>query len=187
MYHAGTLLVWVCIGIGVWQLSLGVTVHAKAWLADSLIENAWQSTLQGSEYSKPWPWADMWPTAQISIPNHDIKRLVLSGDNGSSLAFGPGLNEASKAPGQPGVTLISGHRDTHFRFLKDMSAGDIIHLQTAESNVSYEVVETKIADQRLYSPSIENEQDLLMLVTCYPFDTLDPNGPLRFMVTAIAR
>jgi len=180
------LLVGMCVLVGVWQIGMGAKVYVKAWLAESLIESAWSRGLKGELSPRPWPWADTWPVAKLGLPEQGVSRFVLAGDDGTSLAFGPGLNTASHAPGEPGVTLISGHRDTHFRFLKDLREGQVIRVETPQLSVEYEVLEARVVDQRFYTPRLEHEQDVLMLVTCYPFDALAVGGDLRFVVTALA-
>ena len=75
---------------GVWQLGLGAWIHAKAMLAQSLLETAWSETLRTGKEVKPWPWADTWPVARLTVPRLGIRRIVLAGASGSSLAFGPG-------------------------------------------------------------------------------------------------
>jgi sortase A len=179
-------LVGLCVLVGAWQIGMGAEVYLKSWLAESLIESAWSRGLKGEPNPRPWPWADTWPVAKMELPEQGVSRLVLAGDDGTSLAFGPGLNTASHAPGEPGVTLISGHRDTHFRFLKDLREGHVIRVETQQLSVKYEVLEAKVVDQRFYAPRLEHEQDVLMLVTCYPFDALAAGGDLRFVVTALA-
>lgn len=184
---AATLLIAAC-----WQLSLGLQIHIKAWFAQALLERAWQHTLDGKQTleeeqaMKPWPWADTWPVAELNVPKPDIEQIVLYGDNGRVLAFGPGHNEASAPAGEQGVTLLSGHRDTHFRFLEHLSLDDELIIVTSSTQVSYKVVERGIVDQREFSPQIAQNEDYLMLVTCYPFDALETGGDLRYVVVAKA-
>ena len=52
------------VAAGAWQLSDGLWIQAKAWLARGLIAHAWSRTLQGEARAKPWPWADTWPVAR---------------------------------------------------------------------------------------------------------------------------
>ena len=87
----------------------------KAELAQRLIERSWQATLDGNAQSRPWPWADTRPVAVLSIPAHGIRQLVLKGNSGRNLAFGPVFLDGT-SNGRDMV--ISGHRDTHFRFLR---------------------------------------------------------------------
>ena len=76
LLHAAALVAF-CLAL--WQLGQGTYIQAKAWLAQVLIKQAWARTLEGEAQAKPWPWADTWPVARISVPGRDIERYVLSG------------------------------------------------------------------------------------------------------------
>ena len=76
--------------IGFWELGHGAWIHAKAWLAQLLLQRAWERTLRGEAAAKPWPWADTWPVARLRVPAHGVDLIVLSGVSGRTLAFGPG-------------------------------------------------------------------------------------------------
>lgn len=159
-------------------------MQAKAGLAQILLQHAWQEGLQSGTATRPWPWADTAPIARLKVERLDINEIVLSGDSGRTLAFGPGWAESSSPPGEPGTSVISAHRDTHFSFLRDLVRGDHIELQGRRSNRSYEVRSLRVVDARQEDLQLATDSDALILVTCYPFDTVEPRGPLRFVVTA---
>jgi len=121
-----------------------------------------------------------------SSTKHDQDLIVLSGDTGNVLAFGPGYNVETNYPGHNGTTLISGHRDTHFRFLQEISIGDEFKLDSILDNNDYiyEVSNIKIIDSDQQDISTSNNQSELKLVTCYPFNALIAGGSLRYVVTA---
>ena len=73
------LLVALLIALGGWQFGHGAWIQAKAWLAQVLIAQAWQRVLAGEVHAKPWPWADTWPVARLSVPSLGIERYVLEG------------------------------------------------------------------------------------------------------------
>lgn len=171
--------------IGLWQAGQGVWIHAKARLAQVLLRRAWDRTVAGEHDVKPWPWAETWPVARLRVPAHGIDLIVLDGVSGRTLAFGPGHASGSPAPGAPGTAIISGHRDTHFRFLAALKSGDEIVLETAgRPSARFRVVETSVVDARA---AVIRAADgpALALLTCYPFDALRPGGPLRWVVTAL--
>ena len=99
-------------------------IHAKAALAQHLLAGAWARTRDGEARARPWPWADTWPLARLSVARLGVRRLVLAGASGRTLAFGPGHHAGTALPGAPGNAVISGHRDTHFRFLGELRPGD---------------------------------------------------------------
>ena len=160
-------------------------IHAKAGLAGYLLRSSWQETLQNGDTARPWPWADTWPVARMLVPKHEIDLVVLEGDSGNVLAFGPGHMTLSSLPGQPGNAIISGHRDTSFRFLERLQVGDRITMQTRDGRmVPYKVAAVQITDAALLDMPIVTDVPLLSLVTCYPFDAVVPGGPQRYLVFA---
>jgi sortase A len=160
-------------------------IHAKAGLAKYLLRSSWQETMEKGDAVKPWAWADTWPVARMIVPEHEIDLVVLEGDSGNVLAFGPGHMTLSSLPGQPGNSIISGHRDTSFRFLERVRVGDRITMQTREgSMVPFKVIATQIIDAAVLDMNIETDIPLLTLVTCYPFDAVVPGGSERYLVFA---
>jgi len=170
---------------GLYLTGKATYIHAKAELAKYLLRSSWQETIEKGDKVKPWPWADTWPVARMIIPEHEIDLVVLEGASGNVLAFGPGHMTLSSLPGQPGNAIISGHRDTSFRFLERVRVGDRIAMQTKEgSMVPFKVIATRIIDAAVLDMTIETEVPLLTLVTCYPFDAVVPGGPERYLVFA---
>ena len=178
-------LVVCLLATGLWQIGEGSWIYAKAGLAQSLLQRAWTRTLSGEIQVKPWPWADTWPVARLMVPAHKIDLIVLNGAYGRTLAFGPGYAEVSAFPGSPGTTILTGHRDTHFGFLKRLGKHDAIAIQVSTGEVHrYEVQESRIVDAQTASIGLENGENQLVLVTCYPFDAIVPGGSLRYVVIA---
>ena len=133
----------------------------------------------------PWPWADTWPVARLTAQAHGVELIVLAGGSGRTLAFGPGHLGASALPGEAGNAVIAGHRDTHFRFLREVRLGEIFGVQTMDGeNHLYKVIGADIVDSRKGSLVLDTDLPMLSLVTCYPFDALEAGGPLRYVVTA---
>jgi sortase A len=170
---------------GFFLFSRGAYIHAKAGLAWYLLRAAWEERLARGVIVKPWSWADTWPVARLLVPKHAIDLVVMEGDTGNVLAFGPGHMELSPLPGQPGNSIISGHRDTTFSFLRDVREGETILLQRADGRMlSFTVTATRVVDAAILDMNVESEIPLLTLVTCYPFDAVVPGGPQRYLVFA---
>jgi sortase A len=157
-------------------------IPMKAELAQWLIERSWQRILAGDEQARPWPWADTRPLGVLSVPGHDIRQMILEGNSGRNLAFGPVLVDGTEKGRD---LVISGHRDTHFRFLQELQAGDRVQIQLQDNKQLYEVTQVEIIDSRWNELVIEPGTRRLSLVTCYPFDSLLAGGPLRYVVTAL--
>ncbi|TDR38984.1 sortase A [Tahibacter aquaticus] len=180
--------------LGRWLLLLlaGVLIgnagylHAKAWLAQHLLERAWQRSLAGEAGAKPWPWADTRPLLRLRVARLAVDQIVLAGDSGRSLAFGPAWNEASALPGQAGTSVISGHRDTHFEFLRHVEIGETIEIDDTRGTHRYRVSGRRVVDAREVRIAADGTDGHLLLVTCYPFDDWVAGGPLRYVVQAEA-
>ncbi len=161
----------------------GFWIPAKAVVAQHLLHRAWEETLQGSQNNKPWPWADTWPVGRLQNERLGVDQIVLEGESGEVLAFGSGHLPGSDSPGGKGHIILAGHRDTNFRFLKDLVTGDILVLAGRKGKMVYEVVAMEVVNAKhLYFDG--EERGVLSLITCYPFDGLTVGGSLRYVVSA---
>ena len=173
----------LCLGFT--QLGQGAYIPAKAWVAQELMQRAWQRGTEGEQHATPWPWADTWPVARLSARSGEVELIVLEGGSGRTLAFGPGRLSASALPGEIGNTVIAGHRDTHFSFLRNVEVGESLVVETVDGNKHlYKVIGADVVDSRRGSLQLDTDESFLSLVTCYPFEADDPGTPLRFVVTA---
>lgn len=179
------LLLVLLLLLGTWGMADAFYIHAKAVLAQHLLENAWDRAQKGEQLAKPWSWADTWPLARLTVPELEVDQIILSGASGRVLAFGPGLVTGTANPGIPGNTVFSGHRDTHFSWLQEARDGTEIHLDLpGGERISYSVVDKSVhheSESDLLEPT---GSPMLRLITCYPFDEIQPGGPLRYVVSA---
>lgn len=172
---------------GVWQVGGAVWIHGKAIVAQLLLEHSWQARLAGHDENtaKPWPWADTAPVGRLHVPRLEIDQIILAGASGRTLAFGPGHLSGTALPGSRGHSIVSGHRDTHFTFLRDLNPNDQVQIQRSDGQiVTYRVTGHRIVDSRRARFADTPDRSTLTLVTCYPFDALDTSGPLRYAVFA---
>ena len=153
-------------------------IPVKAELAQWLIERSWR---EGGQ-SRPWPWADTRPAAVLEVPGHKVRLLVLEGNSGRNLAFGPVFSDGTALGGD---MVINGHRDTHFHFLQELKPGDRLSITRQSGEMLFEVVQSDIVDSRASELLIDPGMDRVSLVTCYPFDSTSIGGPLRYVVTAL--
>ncbi len=180
-----TWIVSCLLCLGFWQLGQGAYIPAKAWLAQELMQRAWVRGSLGTERPVPWPWADTWPVARLVAKSGNVDLIVLAGGSGRTLAFGPGHLSASSLPGEIGNTVIAGHRDTHFSFLRDVEIGELLVIETVSGEKHlYEIFDIDVVDSRRSSLLLDTDTAILSLVTCYPFEAIDPGGPMRYVVTA---
>ena len=156
-------------------------IPVKAQLAQILLENAWQKTLSGAKNAKPWGWADTSPVGLLEIPRLGIRQIVLAGTSGRNLAFGPTLLGSVKSRDK----VISGHRDTHFEFLQLIRSGDLVRFTSIEGMLEFKVSWLEVIDSKKQNLVLDQVNNRITLMTCYPFDAVSAGGPLRYVVTAI--
>tara|TARA_R110001583_G_scaffold57547_2_gene172183 strand:+ start:29170 stop:29799 length:630 start_codon:yes stop_codon:yes gene_type:complete len=162
----------------------GAYIQIKAQVAQVLLELAWYQQQQDLLPHKAWSWADGYPLAKISINNQD-PLIILSGATGSNLAFAPSWLAGSSAFNSGGNSVIFAHNDTHFNQLKNIVIGDDISVKSADRQIyRYQVSETKVINELDLSVLALTEEEVITLITCYPFDSPISNSNLRFVVIA---
>lgn len=121
--------------------------------------------------------------AKLKIPRLETELYVVEGDGQRELRRGPGHLAGTAMPGESGNCVIAGHRDTHFRVLKDIREGDDIILQTSAGQFLYRVKRTRIVSPENTSALSPTSSAQLNLITCYPFYYVG-SAPKRFVVEA---
>lgn len=165
-------------------LSDALWIPAKAELAQYLLETAWLRTLEGEPDAKPWPWADTRAVAILEVPRLGLREIVLEGSSGRNLAFGPTVVNTTPLDTTKD-RILSGHRDTHFSFLKELQTGDLLRLRTVTGIREYRVNWQEAIDSRQQQLVIDDNIERLTLLTCFPFDAATTGGPMRWVVTAL--
>ena len=122
--HRLACLALIVAGVGL--AGQAAVVPAKAAVAQVLLERAFERSVAERTPVKAWPWADAAPVARISAPGLGVSQVVLSGGSGEAMAFAPTLLPGGGEPGRRGTAVYAAHRDTHFRFLRDLKAGDVV-------------------------------------------------------------
>jgi LPXTG-site transpeptidase (sortase) family protein len=86
-----------------------------------------------------------------------------------------------------GHSVLSGHRDTHVRFLQDLAPGTRLRIQKTDGRWrTYRVGSSAVIDAGEARLALDTGRPVVTLVTCYPFDAITPGGPLRYLVVAEA-
>lgn len=171
--------------VGVAQLAAGGWIHAKAWVAQRLIAAAWQVGRVDARSLRPWPGADIRPIARLTVPAHHVELYVLEDASMRSLAYGPAHVSGTALPAHRGNAVVVAHRDTHFAFLRTLELDDVIDVEdSGGAAAQYRVREVQVVDQgetRVLDPTDASQ---LTLITCWPFDAVQPGTPLRYVVVA---
>jgi len=70
---------------------------------------------------KPWSWADTWPGRAIEVKRLHVSAIVLAEAAARRLPSGRATSSSPRMLARRGVAVYSAHRDTHFRFWKDIA------------------------------------------------------------------
>ncbi len=120
---------------------------------------------------------------RLSIPRISFDAVVVEGTSNRALLLGPGHLADTPAPGDPGNSVISGHRDTFFRHIHELDKGDEIVVQRNGRTFHYEVTGKHIVQPTDVSVLKPSKDAQLTLITCYPTYYIGP-APERLVVTS---
>jgi sortase A len=120
---------------------------------------------------------------RMEIPRLSLSTVVAEGVDKRTLRRAVGHIPGTALPGQRGNVGIAGHRDTFFRSLKDIHVEDIIVLTTVWGEYRYRVVSSRVVSPDDVAVLHPTSNEVLTLVTCYPFYFVGP-APDRFIVRA---
>lgn len=118
---------------------------------------------------------------RLAIPKIDLSAIVVDGTTRKQLKNGPGRIIGTPLPGEAGNSVISAHRDTFFRHIYELKAGDEIDVQRNGKALKFEVTGKKIVDPDDLSVLKQTEDPQLTLITCYPTYYIGP-APQRLVV-----
>jgi len=125
------------------------------------------------------------PVARLVIPKLGLDEVVVEGVSEQSLRAGPGHMIGSATPGDSGNSVLSAHRDRHFRTLGALGVGDTLVTEADHGRVVWEVVRVRIvtADAPVLR---ESPTPRLTLTTCWPIRYFGP-APDRLIVESKIR
>lgn len=124
--------------------------------------------------------------ARLEAPSVGLAATVIEGSSDQMLARAAGHIEDTALPGEPGNVGIAGHRDTTFRAVRGLRAGDPLTLTTTNGVFHYEIERTFIVEPTDVYVLDPTSTPSLTLVTCYPF-TFIGHAPKRYIVRAVLR
>jgi sortase A len=121
---------------------------------------------------------------RVEVPRLGLSVIAREGVDERTLRGAVGHVPDTALPGEPGNSAFAGHRDTFFRKLKDIRAGDRVVVTTAEGAHEYVVENTRVVRPTDVTVLAPTRESALTLVTCYPFDFIG-SAPDRFIVRAL--
>ena len=182
---------WIA-GIVLCGVSAGVYLEARYFQAmeNRRLEEALRKKVRGTVPAAPAHAARAHArratgslVGRLEIPRLRFSAIVLEGSDNRTLRLGVGRIPGTAEPGQQGNLVLGGHRDTFFRPLRGIRAGDFITLATTAGPYRYVVEWTAVVDPRDTGSLQATADRSLTLVTCYPFYYVGP-APQRFIVRA---
>lgn len=120
---------------------------------------------------------------RIQVQRLGLSAIVFEGTDRLTLRRAAGHIPRTGFPGEPGNIGIAGHRDSFFRPLKDIAKEDVITLTTLRGEFRYRVVSMRVVAPTEVSVLNPTANEVLTLVTCYPFYFVG-SAPERFIVRA---
>ena len=175
----------VLVLAGAFCVWLGVRTFYSAYEGEKQAQTEWQT----QEERPPAPIQPSAPIqsgdtiAKLSIARLNSEWYVIAGAGKSELRRGPGHVSESALPGENGNCIIAGHRDTHFRELRNVQVGEEITLDSGGKSYLYRVTERRVIKPTETSVLNPTKEPILTLITCYPFYYVGP-APNRFIVRA---
>lgn len=122
---------------------------------------------------------------RLEVPRLGLSAVAREGVDSRTLRSAVGHVPETAFPGEPGNAAFAGHRDTFFRKLKGVKAGDRVVVTTPDGAHEYVVQDTRVVRPTDTSVLAPTREPALTLVTCYPFDFIG-SAPDRFIVRAVA-
>lgn len=101
-----------------------------------------------------------------------------------TLSKGPAWMPDSALPGGDGMSVILGHRNRkHLKLIENVKVGDTVSFRFVSDNrlVTYTVTDVQIFEKTADWMLPVTDENILVLVTCYPFQYTG-NAPGKFMV-----
>ncbi len=169
----------VLLLVGLGLLAYVGVEYGSMFREQQRLEREWQVQQQ----SPPAPGVPVDALTRLTIPKIDLDSVVVEGTDRKALLLGPGHMEATAVPGQPGNSVITGHRDTFFRHIYELDKGDPILVQRAGKTFQYQVTGKKIIEPDDLSVVRPTSDARLTLLTCYPIYYIGP-APKRLVVFA---
>jgi len=179
-----TVLRWLSVGVGLFLIATALreVIESRAGQKE-VVETAEHLSEEPEQHAEKQLPPTHSPFARLSIPRLRTDLAVVSGTGTSDLRKGPGHLRGTAFPGALGNSVIAGHRDTHFRVLKDIRIGDRIIIQTARGQFAYDVERTLVVTPTDRAVLLPTPEPTLTLVTCFPFYYVGP-APKRYIVQA---
>jgi sortase A len=161
------------------------TIEARVYQRNEARRFAQTRAAKATDVSIPRALMDGESIGEIVLERLGIHVVIAQGDSDAVLARAVGHLPATALPGATGNAVLAAHRDTFFRPLKDVRAGDVISLKTYRGDFDYVVESTRVVQPTDVWVLEPTGGRTLTLITCFPFSYVGA-APNRFIVRARA-
>ncbi len=175
------IVAFICIAIIfftiyiVWgsEISLAISLVNKISIDTSkkVLEEVKLNSVTNKLESYP-EYGTKYGTIKIDAINADLP--LYYGDTLAILRNGVGQFSGGYFPGEGGTVVCMAHNSTKYlRELAKVTPGNKIIITTNYGEFTYEVFDTTIVPQtEMEALKIQNEEEMLVLYTCYPFNSI---------------
>ena len=115
---------------------------------------------------------EIWAT--IEIPSVSINLSLYHGDTLELIKYGAGHLAGSFFPGEGGLIVVDAHNTSgYFKELPNVNIGDKVIIKATYGTFTYSITKTEVKDAVILGNelTITDDEEKLMLYTCYPTDT----------------
>lgn len=120
---------------------------------------------------------------KLTIPALDQELPIIQGTGTSELKKGVGHFTQSVMPGEEDNCVLSGHRDTVFSQLGELTIGDQLIVETSAGIFNYVIQKIRIVDKDDKTVIVPTDHSVLTVTTCYPFNFIG-SAPKRYIIIA---
>ncbi|RXJ00018.1 class D sortase [Anaerobacillus alkaliphilus] len=120
---------------------------------------------------------------KLIIPKLNASIPIFHGTAEDQLIEGVGHVVGTALPGEENNSVLSGHRDTVFRKLGEVTKGDILTVENLNGIFTYKVRKVRIVEADDQTVIVPKRKPTLTLSTCYPF-TYIGSAKQRFVLVA---
>lgn len=120
----------------------------------------------------------------IKVEGTKIDCDLIFGSDTALLRKGACVSLFGHIPGCGKGILVGAHNNTYFHSLPEVKKGALVNVETHYGSFVYRVIETKLikdTQRSEYEKQLNGDDEMLLLYTCYPVDTL-ASTPDRFFV-----
>lgn len=178
----------VAVLFGLWFSTTNIYKFAKGYFLFQVHSDAEEKTeaVKTDKNEK-----ELYPTrpkigdyiGDLYIPKLKATLPIYHGTNEDELEKGVGHFAGSVLPGEKDNSVLSGHRDTVFRRLGEVGAGDLLIVKTTVGEFTYKVYKVRIVDANDRTVIVPKPRATLTVSTCYPFHFIG-SAPERYVLVA---